>query len=869
MATNGVSSSGSSYSSLLRLSGMASGLDTDSIIKGLMKVEQIPLNKLSQKTQLSQWRSDAYRDITSSLIGMKNDFLSSLKPASNMLSRSLYKKFTSSAIDSATGTASTVVSATSTSDTVPGTHTIIVNKMATADVAQSMTSFTSGAIAFPIDLSNKDFNISINGGAAQNIKFNAGSVYNSVQDLTKDLQSMINAKLGSSGQVGVSYDTSNHLMISTAGSTTSLTLSAGVSDALTSLSIVAGTKTYSGVTKALTGANITSLGNEAADIGALNGKKFNITLDGVTKEITIGNYANMADLAQGLNDAIGFALGAGKVNVVATGYQLTFSTVGNSGSNKITLTSGTDSTSDGLTKLGFSNGDSNRLSTGLTLEKLASKFVTPLNFVGSTTSITSTADITNTSWTGKKFNLTVDGVTSEITFASDPTSVSSLATTLQGLIDQSFGTGKVLVSESPSNRLTFTKGAGTGYFSFTSSASNDALPSMNIATGATTSGQLKFTINSKDFTFNATQTLSSMLNAINSDSTANVKMYYDETSDKFRITSNQLGAGNNISISEDVALGGNFFDGVSGINAASAITTKGSDANVVVDGQAMVRSSNNITVNGINYTILAEKPGVAQNTSFNMDVDTVYSNISKFVDKYNEILEKINGKLSEKYDRDYPPLTDEQRTAMSDDNIKKWEDKAKTGLLRNDSILTKIVGDMRRALSDPINGETSVLADMGITTGSYQEQGKLIIDETKLKNAIKNNPDSVANLFSKQSSTFPAYSRSAPSSQRTTRYNEEGFMQRLSDILDDNTSIFRDNNGKKGALLEKAGLVGDSSEYKNTLFTEIQGYTKEYTDLQARLTDKENSYYKKFTNLETVMQRMNSQSSWLSSQLGK
>ncbi|MCR4435052.1 MAG: flagellar filament capping protein FliD [Clostridiales bacterium] len=873
MATSGVSSSSSTggmFTSTLRIGGLATGLNTDELVSSLMKAERIPLDKIYQKKQLAEWKRDAYREITNSLVGFKNDYFNLLKSSSNMLSRSTYKKFSISVIDSALATTSTTVSATANSDATPGTHTITVNKMASADTAESTVSFSSAPVTGTVDLSGKNFRISLDGGTTYyDIQFGAGKTYTSVQDMAKDLQELIDANSNLKGKVAASYGSSNNLVISGIGSTTSLTLAAGADDALAAVGIIlAGglpseTRTYQGVT-----ADLKSAG-DITDVAALNGKKFNLTLDGVTKEITIGTNADMDALVTDLNNKIGAAFGNNKIIVSKTGdnlKQLKFDTVENSGVNKITLSSGT-SPDDGLSLMGFSSGDSNRLSTGMTLEKLANKFAVPLNFVGGTNAVTSSDAITNTSWKGKTFNLTVDGQTRAITFTTDPTS-DSLASTLQNLIDGQFGAGAVTVSMGADNKLTFTKGTA-GYFSFSSSTSNDALADLKIETGTTTSGQLKFNINGKDFSFSATQTLANMMSAINSDSTAKVRMSYDESADKFRIVSNQLGVGDNIKITENPLTGGNFFDGASGISTVNTVTSRGVDASVIVDGQQMTRSSNTFTVNGISYTLLNERPGVQQSVSISLDVDGIYNNIKNFVDKYNEIIDKINTKLSEKYDRDYPPLTSEQKDAMSDDDIKKWEEKAKTGLLSNDSILDKIVTDMRRALSDPISGESTVLFGIGITTGSYLDKGKLEIDETKLKAAIQNNPDGVANLFSKQSSTFPTYSRSASASQRATRYSEEGLMQRISDILEDNISTYRDNNGNKGVLLEKAGLVGDASEFDNLLYDEINQYTEKANDLTERLAEKEENYYKKFTNLEVFINQMNQQSSWLSSQLSQ
>ena len=296
--------------------------------------------------------------------------------------------------------------------------------------------------------------------------------------------------------------------------------------------------------------------------------------------------------------------------------------------------------------------------------------------------------------------------------------------------------------------------------------------------------------------------------------------------------------------------------------------TSGEDAQLILDGQNVTRSSNTFTSNGVTYTLLKES-ATEQTVSLKPDVDAVYNNIKSFIDKYNNVIETINNKLSEKYDRDYQPLTDEQKEAMSDDDIEKWEKKAKTGLLRNDDLLESIVYNMRTALFESVKGVTTTLSSIGINTKTYSDKGKLTIDETKLKEAISKDPDGVMNLFSKQSTSQSSYSRDLTSDQRKTRYQEEGLAQRLSDILEDNISTFRDINGNKGKLLQKAGITGDASEYSNTIYDQIKGYNTKIADLAVMLADKEDRYYEKYARLEELMSKMNSQSSWLSSQLGQ
>mgnify|MGYP001180975763 FL=1 len=759
-----------SYYSTIRLTGMATGLDTDSLVSALMSAERSPLNALYQKKQLAEWKRDAYREITSLLKSFKDEYMDVLKPSTYMLSSQPYKKFTSTIVGSK-GTANNAVSVTAGSSAVAGSHSVVVKPMATAAKATGST-----------------------GG-------------------TRPLES----------------------------------------------------------TQAITDTN-------------LSGKTIRITLDGVTKEIVLDNYDDVDDMVEkentGLQAQIDKAFGAGKIKVKAVtvdsngGQGIQFCTATEKVS-RITLSRGTSN--DGLSSLQFASGSTNRLSTGLTLGQLASQFSSPLSFQwdngaeGSFIKSTSDIDVEKVNWQGKKFKVTVDGVTKEITIDSNPDSMDDLASKLNELIDNAFG-DKIDV-KTDGGKLVFEKSSSAndvGYFSLSAGTDNseteeneNALDFLNITTGQTASGYLKFSINSKEFTIKANQSLASMMSTINNDSTANVTIKYDEANDNFTIVSKQLGAGENIRIKN---IAGNFFEGASGINAGGY--SGGKDAEIEIDGQEYIRSSNSITIDGVTYTLLREASDEIYNVTLTVDVDTVFNNIVQFVNKYNEMIDTINKKLSEEYDRNYQPLTDDQKKAMTEDEIKKWEAKAKTGLLRNDSILQNIVLNMRRALYDSVEGVSISLTSIGISTGNYTQKGKLIIDETKLREAIQNNPDEVMNLFSKQSKSYSSNSRTLSTAERQVRYKEEGLAYRLYDIIEDNISTYRDRNGNKGLLLQKAGMIGDASEFSNVFYNEIKDYEDRIYELNQRLLKKENAYYTKFAALESALSKLNSQSSWLATQLG-
>ncbi|KNY28611.1 flagellar filament capping protein FliD [Pseudobacteroides cellulosolvens] len=502
--------------------------------------------------------------------------------------------------------------------------------------------------------------------------------------------------------------------------------------------------------------------------------------------------------------------------------------------------------------------------------------------------VITSSDIANAS--GKKIKVTLDGVTKEIRLGSytESTTMAQFASDIENTIGNEFGGGKVRVNVTGSgnNKLTFTTEAGASRLTLTSPESGDGLTSLHISSGtsnrlnvsdtlASLKGKLKdsfqytqssngsqnvtFTINSKTFTFSSSDTLSTVLNTISNDTDAKVKIVYDDITDKFTINAKSLGAGNNINIGD---LSGTF------LNSMNLTDSKpGQDAIVVLDGKSITRSSNKITSNGVTYDLIKESTE-EQTISLKTDTDAVFNNIKNFVTKYNSLIENLNGKLTEKHNRDYQPLTEDQKAELSEDQIKKWEEKAKSGLLKNDSYVTKVVTSMRTALYDSVSGITTRLTDVGITTGSYSDKGKLIIDEEKLKQAIESNPDGVMNLFSKKSDSQPYYTRNLSALDKKARYNEEGLAHRMYDIIEDNISTIRDSEGKKGFLLQVAGISGDASEYSNTIYTQISQYNIQIDSLADKLIDKENKYYEKYAALEAAMSKMNDQSNWLMSQFG-
>ncbi|HBR01415.1 MAG TPA: flagellar hook protein, partial [Ruminiclostridium sp.] len=192
--------------------------------------------------------------------------------------------------------------------------------------------------------------------------------------------------------------------------------------------------------------------------------------------------------------------------------------------------------------------------------------------------------------------------------------------------------------------------------------------------------------------------------------------------------------------------------------------------------------------------------------------------------------------------------------------------KAKTGLLRNDTTIQTLLTKMRQTVYSVVDGVGVTFTKIGITTSkNYEDKGKLVIDEKKLKEALEEDADSVMNLFCRSSTSHPGLStvRTLDSTQRSIRTAEEGIAFRLFDILQDNISTYRNSSDRKGTLIEMAGFAGDSSEFNNIINDNIDDYQDRIDEMLVKLEDKEEYYYNMFSVMESYINTMNSQLSIL------
>ncbi|MBE1447425.1 flagellar filament capping protein FliD [Paenibacillus sp. OAS669] len=347
-------------------------------------------------------------------------------------------------------------------------------------------------------------------------------------------------------------------------------------------------------------------------------------------------------------------------------------------------------------------------------------------------------------------------------------------------------------------------------------------------TDAGISGTTQITINGSAITITADETISSLVTKINQDKGASASAYYDEVTGKLSITSKTSGKINGngkIAVNGD----GNF---TSKFNFADV--TVGDDAQLKINGIATTRSSNSFNVNGIDITLNAKTTSPSVITT-SVDTDQVIEKIKSFISDYNDLLSTLNTKVKEKHDRNFTPLTEDQKKAMKDDEVEKWEEKAKTGLLYNDSILNDAISKLRSNISSVVmvNGEKAILDQIGITTGQWFEGGKLILkDESKLREAIEQEPDKVAALITSKN---------------------KGMYDDLKITLDSLT----ERAGTSFVATSKDALLKEES----TIGRQLKRLSNDILNQTRLLNDMETRYYKQFTAMETTMNKFQSQSS--------
>ncbi|SEA22915.1 flagellar filament capping protein FliD [Selenomonas ruminantium] len=271
---------------------------------------------------------------------------------------------------------------------------------------------------------------------------------------------------------------------------------------------------------------------------------------------------------------------------------------------------------------------------------------------------------------------------------------------------------------------------------------------------------------------------------------------------------------------------GTYTQGASGVSAE-----------VTIDGRTYKSDTSKISVGNVTYTLASKG---ATTVSVTQNTDKLIENVKKFVEDYNKMLDELNTKYYEEKYSDYGVLTQTQEKGMTKEQIDKWNEKAKSGLLNHDQNIGKIISEMREAIYTPVEGVTGKYNTMmSIGISSSTDRGHLTLDEEKLKKALAAEPDCVRELFNSSGDYTDK------NGKVQTDYDKQGVIGRISDSLYKNLKTMKSYAGTTTEAADGSSL-GDLIRELQTKMSNFKTMMKSY----------ENLLYKKYDAMEIAIQRM-------------
>lgn len=369
------------------------------------------------------------------------------------------------------------------------------------------------------------------------------------------------------------------------------------------------------------------------------------------------------------------------------------------------------------------------------------------------------------------------------------------------------------------------------------------LSTIKDATDTFATGTLSLTINgtTENLVLDADATINDLVSALQA---KGLNANFDESNQRLFVSSKNTGAENDFTITGT----GNMLQAL-GLDSSMADATKidAADASIRLNGVTFTSDTNTFEINGL--TITAKKvstDGISLTTED--DTEGIYDLVKEFVSGYNKLMIEMDTLYGAESSDDYDMLTDDQREEMSEDEIKEWDDKIKSALLRKDDTLSSFSGIMKEVVVGgiEIDGETKYLSDFGINTLNYFEaedfhKNELHIDGDSDDEQTAGNTDVLSAIISSNpesiTSFFTQFTRSLYESM-----NEAMSRTTLSSMF----TVYNDIKMQK----------------------EYDDYTSKIAEYEKKLTEYEDRYYKKFTAMEVALSKLESNSSAVTSLLG-
>lgn len=743
-------------SSLIRLSGMNSGFDTEALVQAMSSATKLKIDNNTKKLTTLQWKQEQYRDVISKLTNLQNKFFDVLKPESNLKSSSFMNAFTVS------GATDGMSIKTSTSS-VAANYKVSVQQLAQKEIYEGSRLPNS----FKLDFSAAEGSSKVDGEYSVNI---------TMDDTTKEIKF--------SGTTAEELATSFNESVENAfGKTTN----------------------GEGFVKVDAGGNLTVNGNQNIRITENDGSF------GLSKFDSSQNIS-MSTAVSGQN-------------------VLFFRKEGDSFGTRIEF--------DSVTEKYF---DKDALENDPQIKELFDTYKQEAFDKAK-------LEEGNENLTLEKFSFTAQ----DAAIAHNSKNLKE-AFSAKGIDNVEIADGKIQTTDGSKFSLNSVDGSTFGIYK--DSASNVTGRTTSLADlGVSTVTELdldgnetsvyKFSINEVEIKLSADSKISDLVNAVNS-SGAGVTMTYSTLTDSLNIESNVGGNASNIRISDDNGV-------LSSLNVMSGTHSEGKNAIYTINDKEIQSTSNSYTIDGTTVTFNAD---VELNKDVNFstvrDTSAAKTQIMAFVEEYNKAIEEINGYTTQKPthlqtgQKRYSPLTDEEKAEMTDKQIEQWEEKAKQGLLYSDSTIRDVMSKLRTAIYSGIEtktGENYSLMNMGITTSTnWSDNGKLIIDEDKLNQALEQNFDKVTELFNSENSPLKEFDTQLTRAVKATGARED-----------------------KGLLVQLAGLSTGTSVTDNRLYDEMKRLTEYVTQLESRYQDEQTRYWNRFTFMEQQLSALNSQQSYISS----
>lgn len=344
-------------------------------------------------------------------------------------------------------------------------------------------------------------------------------------------------------------------------------------------------------------------------------------------------------------------------------------------------------------------------------------------------------------------------------------------------------------------------------------------------------------INDVEIDLKDAKNINDVINTINSSFPKNdVQASFSEMSGKFTIKTNNTGISSKFTFEGELFEKLELKDGDKLVGTSGTVNGSNNSIKVFdVEGKeirTINNESNTFTIDNITYDVNAVSSEPISMISVT-DTSSAVKKMKGFIDEYNKVIDNVYDLVTEKGDRNYKPLTQAQRDDMSEDEIKKWESKAKKGILRNDKEMRQFMNSIKSSISGVIESTGFTLSDIGIKSNAdYNKQGQLTLDEDKFKEALEKNGE---NVFKTATEAF--------SNIKDITYNYAG--------------------NSSGIFSKKAGMNNSSTEVNNLYSKQIRKQEIYIKELKAKMQEKEEKLYKKFAVLESNMSKINAQISYL------